>query len=132
MASSYGRPRPSGSNFELYSWLFMRVSGVLLIFLALGHLALMHLINSVEAIDFNFVAGRLTGPWGLVWRSYDLLLLALALLHGLNGLRVVVDDYVHSRAWRLFSLSALYVLGFIFLAVGALVLFTFQPPVAAS
>ena len=132
MSFSYGRPRPSGSNLELYSWLFMRVSGLLLVFLALGHLALMHIIHSVEEIDFDFVAARLTGPWGLVWRSYDLLLLFLALLHGLNGLRVVIDDYVHSRGWRVFSLSALYVLGFIFLAIGALVLFTFQPPVPGS
>ncbi|HEY8486926.1 MAG TPA: hypothetical protein VIL11_05975 [Limnochordales bacterium] len=133
MASSrYARPRPSGSNFELYAWLFMRVSGLLLIFLALGHLALMHLIHSVEEVDFDFVAGRLTGPWGLVWRTYDLLLLGLALLHGLNGLRVVLDDYVHHPGWRAFSMSALYVLGFIFLALGALVMFAFQPPVAAS
>ncbi len=127
----YGRPRPTGSNFELYSWLFMRVSGVLLIFLALGHLAIMHVVNSVEKINYAFVAERLSGPAGWLWRAYDLLLLVLALLHGLNGLRMVLDEYVHSRGWRIVSLSAVYVLGFVFLAVGALVLFTFQPQALA-
>lgn len=129
--STYGRPRPSGSNFELYSWLFMRVSGVLLIFLALGHLAIMHVINSVENIDYDFVAARLAGPLGAVWRIYDLLLLTLALLHGLNGLRIVLDDYVRSPAWRAIGLSAVYVIGAVFLVVGALVLFSFQPQPAS-
>lgn len=123
----FGRPRPSGSNFELYSWLFMRVSGVLLLFLALGHLAIMHVVHSVEEIDYAFVAARLSGPWGALWRGYDLLLLTLALLHGFNGLRTVLDDYVHRPAWRVVSLCAVWVASAAFLVVGALVLFSFSP-----
>lgn len=129
--TTYGRPRPSGSNFELVSWLFMRVSGLFLVFLALGHLAIMHLIHGVEQVNYDFVAARLAGPLGAVWRTYDLLLLALALLHGLNGLRVVVDDYVHSPRWRVVTLSAVYAVGAVFLVVGALVLFSFQPQVGS-
>ena len=43
-----GRERPTG-GFELYAWLFMRVSGVLLLFLALGHLAICLLYTSDAA-----------------------------------------------------------------------------------
>jgi len=118
------RGRTRGNQFELYAWLFMRVSGLLLLFLALGHLAIMHLINNVDTIDYAFVANRLASPF---WRLYDFLLLVLALVHGLNGLRVIVDDYVQSRGWRVVAMSALYTIGFIFLSIGSLVLFTFQP-----
>ena len=46
------RPRPQG-GLELYAWLFMRISGVVLLFLALGHLAIMHLINNIEVVNLR-------------------------------------------------------------------------------
>src|SRR5512135_3241838 len=80
---------------QTIGWTFMRVSGVLLLFLALGHFAIQHVINDVHDLSLGFVAAR----WGsLGWRVYDAALLALALIHGLKGLRVVVDDYVHRPA----------------------------------
>lgn len=117
------RPRPAGGG-ELYWWFFMRVSGVLLLLLALGHLATMHLINDVTAVSYDFVARRYATPF---WRTYDLLLLWLALLHGLNGVRIIIDDYVRPRGWRVLSLSALYTVGFLFLVLGSMVILTFQP-----
>ena len=122
VSSSGGRPVPAG-GFELFAWFFMRVSGVLLLFLALGHLVIMHLINNVDTIDYAFVSTRFTTPF---WRTYDWLMLTLALLHGLNGLRVIIDDYLKGGR-RIFALSVLYSLGFIFLGLGSLVIFTFQP-----
>lgn len=118
-----GRPRPE-SGFELYAWLFMRVSGVVLLFMALGHLAIMHVINNIEVINYQFVVRRYATPF---WRTYDLVMLWLALVHGLNGVRTLVDDYVGARGWRLLSLASLYVVGFIILALGSLVILTFQP-----
>ena len=120
-----GRPE---SGLELSAWLFMRISGLVLVFLALGHLVIMHLINNVEVIDYRFVAARYATPF---WRTYDLVMLWLALLHGLNGARVVVDDYVLAPRWRLLTLSALGVVGLIFLALGSLVILTFQPVAGA-
>ena len=117
------RPRPE-SGFELYAWLFMRVSGVVLLFMALSHLAIMHVINNIESIDYDFVARRYLTPF---WRTYDLVLLWLALIHGLNGVRTLVDDYVRAHGWRVVSLASLYVVGFVFLALGSLVILTFQP-----
>lgn len=119
----YGRTRPSG-GFELYAWLFMRVSGLLLILLALGHLVVMHLLNSTDTLNFQFVNDRFRTP---LWRAYDLLLLLLAMFHGLNGARTVIDDYVRNRGWRVFALSALSVVGLVFIVLGSLVILTFQP-----
>ncbi len=118
-----GRLRPE-SGIELYAWLFMRVSGVMLLALALGHLAIMHVLNNIESISYQFVAHRYLTPF---WRTYDLVMLWLALIHGLNGVRTLVEDYVGARGWRVVSLATLYVLGFIFLALGSLVILTFHP-----
>jgi succinate dehydrogenase / fumarate reductase, membrane anchor subunit len=117
------QPRPA-SGVELYAWLFMRISGVALLFLALGHLLIMHLINSVDVIDYRFVAARYATPF---WRTYDVVMLWLALVHGLNGARTVVSDYVLSRGLRLAALSLLWLSGFVFLTLGTLVILTFHP-----
>jgi len=116
------RERPAG-GFELYAWLFMRLSGVALLLLALGHLFIMHVFNSVHAIDYDFVVRRYLG-W--FWRGYDLLMLWLALLHGLNGLRILLDDYLRGFA-RDVAVRILYVVGFSFLVMGTAVILLFQP-----
>jgi succinate dehydrogenase / fumarate reductase membrane anchor subunit len=118
-----GRPRPE-SDLELYAWMFMRVSGVVLLFLALGHLLIMHIIHNVDNIDFQFVAQRYATPF---WRTYDLVMLWLALIHGLNGIRTLVGDYVRPKGWQVATLASLYVFGFILLALGSLTIMTFQP-----
>lgn len=123
LSESGGRPRP-GSGLELYSWLFMRLSGILLLLLALGHLAIMHLLNNVEVINYAFVAARWASP---LWRLYDWLLLTLALVHGSNGLRVMVDDYVRRPGLRAASLAAVYGLAAVFLLAGTAVIVFFQP-----
>ncbi len=123
-----GRPRPE-SGLELYAWLFMRISGVVLLILVLLHLAIMHLINNVEVINYHFVAVRYATPF---WRTYDLVMLWLAMIHGLNGLRVIVDDYVTSRGWRVLTMGLVFTAGVIFLALGSLVILTFQPVPGAS
>ena len=118
-----GRAMPTESRFELLAWLFMRVSGVLLLFLAVGHLVIMHLINNIETLSYEFVANRWGTPF---WRTYDWLMLFLALLHGMNGLRTILDDYLRPGGWRVFWMSVLYVLTVVFLAVGSMAIFTFQ------
>ena len=117
------RPKPE-SGVELYAWFFMRISGIVLLLMVLGHFTIMHLINNIEVINYQFVAQRFTTPF---WRTYDLVMLWLALLHGVNGVRTLVDDYIHARGWRLLALSTLYVVGFMILALGSLVLVVFQP-----
>ncbi len=114
--------RPTDHNLELWSWYFFRVSGLLLVFLALGHVLIMHIINNVDVINYSFVAER----WRSVgWRIYDWLLLSLALTHGVNGQRIILDDYVHSRRMRLAWVSTAWLLYGVVLVIGTLTIVRF-------
>lgn len=118
-----GHERPVGRGFERWAWFFMRLSGVLLLGLAVFHLLWMHFAIGVDKIDFQTVVRRWSNP---LWRIYDFALLAFALVHGTNGLRAVVEDYVRSPGRRLATKSVAYVLGFLLLAAGAYIIFTFR------
>jgi len=124
--SAYGgsRERPAG-GFELWSWLFMRISGLVLLILAVGHVLIMHVLgDGVERVDFGFGAARWQIPF---WRAWDWALLVLALIHGVNGLRVIVQDYVRWPGARLAVNMAFYVIGFVLFVLGTVVVFTFDP-----
>ena len=88
------------SNFELFAWFFMRVSGIILLFIVLFHLYYMHFVVGVADIDFYVIAERWNGPMGIVWRTFDLALLLFSFTHGANGVRYVMEDYIHNNAWR--------------------------------
>ena len=122
MQASPARPRPA-SNLELYSWFFMRISAVAMILLVGFHLFYMHVILGVDAIDFDVIAGRWQSPF---WRLYDLFMLVFAWLHCANGVRIVLDDYVHHQGWRVITKSVLYIIVFVILVLGAYVIFTFK------
>lgn len=123
ISSGYG-PRPAvGGGFETFSWYFFRVTGIALIFLVLIHLFLNHVVTDVSCTSYQLVSIRYQNAF---WRLYDWLLLTLALLHGMNGLRVVVDDYVHSRGWRLSLQSLVAITTLVFLMLGTITLITFH------
>jgi succinate dehydrogenase / fumarate reductase membrane anchor subunit len=123
MQFSPARPRPA-SNFELYSWFFMRISAVAMFLLVGFHLFYMHIILGVDAINFQVIAQRWESPF---WRLYDLFMLGFAWLHCVNGVRTVMDDYIHHQGWRVLAKSILYVAGFIIMILGAYVALTFKP-----
>lgn len=118
------RERPAG-GFELWSWLFMRISGLVLLILSVGHILIMHVLDEgVDRVDFGFVAARWGSPF---WRTWDWALLVLALIHGINGLRVIVQDYVRWPGARLAVNMAFYVTGFVLFVLGTVIVFTFDP-----
>jgi succinate dehydrogenase / fumarate reductase membrane anchor subunit len=120
-----GPGKVTRGNFELYSWLFMRASGVLLVFLVLGHLFIMMVTDGgVEKIGFAFVAGRWASPW---WQFWDLLQLWLAMLHGTNGMRTVINDYADKERTRATLKGLLYTAAVLTVFLGTLVIFTFDP-----
>lgn len=120
-----GRQRPTGgSNFELYSWYFFRISGLVLIFLVIVHIVIMHVIHNVSDVNYTFVAHRWISPF---WRSFDWLMLVLALLHGLNGARIAVDDYIRGNGWKVFANSVLWTTVLVFLILGTIAIVTFNP-----
>ncbi|GGM59440.1 succinate dehydrogenase [Longimycelium tulufanense] len=113
------------SNFELYSWLFMRLSGLALVVLVLGHLFIMNILDGgVHRINFAFVAGRWASPF---WQFWDLSMLWLAMLHGANGLRTVINDYARRDASRFWLKILLYTATVLTIALGSFVIFTFDP-----
>jgi succinate dehydrogenase / fumarate reductase, membrane anchor subunit len=122
--TAMGRERPLG-GFELWTWLFMRISGLLLLVLAVGHTLIMHLpAGGVSRIDFGFVAVRWQSPF---WRTWDWMLLMLALVHGIIGLRNITLDYVRKPGIRFALTISYYVIGFTLLVLGTVIVVTFDP-----
>ena len=117
--------RTTRTNYEMYGWVFMRVSGVLLVVLIFGHL-FMNLIDGdgISAIDFGFVAGKWASP---MWQVWDLLMLWLAMIHGTNGVRTIINDYAERTGTRLALKSALYLAFVVTVVLGTLVIYTFDP-----
>jgi succinate dehydrogenase / fumarate reductase membrane anchor subunit len=126
------RVRASGTksktNFEMYAWIFMRMSGILLVFLVLGHLLIMNVLDGgVKRINFAFVAGRWSSPF---WQTWDMAQLWLAQLHGTNGLRTIINDYAVKDGTRFWLKMLLYTSSILVLTLGTLVIFTFDPDLA--
>ena len=126
----YKRRKSTRSNYELYSWIFMRASGVVLIVLIFGHLFVNLMVGEgVHAIDFGFVAGKWASPF---WQIWDLLMLWLAMIHGTNGVRTIINDYAERDTTRFWLKSLLYAAFVVVVALGTLVIFTFDPCPAGS
>ena len=120
--------RGSRTRFELWSWLFMRLSGIVLLFLAVGHVLIMHVVDTgVARVDYDFVVSRWTGSGAAFWRTWDWMMLSLALLHGINGIRVIAQDYVRRPGVRLGINWAFAIVGFALFVLGTFIVFTFDP-----
>ena len=135
--TAHGDPRPGGghqmptdtperkrSRFELYAWVFMRVSGVLLLFMALYHLYWWNLVVGVEHLSAELVMERWNEP---VWRWFNIALATFALLHGLNGARYSIEDYIRNPQTQRIVKYVVYtiVIGALLWAVFALLTFDF-------
>ncbi len=129
--SRSARPRPEASGRERFWWYFMRLSGLALVILALGHMFIMHVLVELTGgeIDFAFVQSRWGTPF---WRIYDLLLLVLAFVHGINGARIVVADYVANRTARSLVTGILLAVAAIWLILGMAVIAFFDPSTAPA
>jgi succinate dehydrogenase / fumarate reductase membrane anchor subunit len=139
------KPLHRPSQIDAWMWSFMRVSGLLIVPLVFGHLAMLHIIQGVFEInvaDANIVGTTAVNESGTavefvgqrwnylvagvaVWRIYDGALLALVVIHGFNGLRYVVNDYAHHKVvnralnWVIvFGGAALIILGMAALLAG--------------
>lgn len=120
------RVKPAG-GFELLAWYWMRISGLLLVVLALGHLFITHIIYNVESINYAFVASRWAAPkTGFFWRIWDLSMISLAMFHGFNGLRQVLDEYVINPSRRIIVHTLIWALMFALLGIGSYAILMFQ------
>jgi succinate dehydrogenase / fumarate reductase membrane anchor subunit len=113
-----------GANWEKYGWMYMRISGAVLIVLIFGHLIVNLWDKGVGAIDFAFVAGKWTNPF---WQVWDVLMLWLALIHGTNGMRTITNDYAEKEWVRKTLNVTLWVVCGALIILGTLVATTFDP-----
>lgn len=121
----YLRSKGSSGSFEMLTWLFMRLSGVLLVVLIFVHLFSNLMVgDGINGIDFGFVAGKWADPF---WQFWDLALLWLAMLHGTNGVRTIINDYAERDGVRFWLKMILYVATVVIIVLGTLVIFTFEP-----
>lgn len=95
------------TNSELVWWVYMRVSGLALVFLTFGHLYMTNIAINAGEIDWQFVAQRLSTTWV---RIYDSFLLGLAMLHAANGVRYSLEDYIAAPSKRFAAKVAFYAL----------------------
>lgn len=117
--------RRRGPNLEKWGWVYMRASGVLLVVLIFGHLFVNLMTgDGIHQIDFAFVAGKLASPF---WQWWDVLMLWLALIHGGNGMRTIVNDYVTHNGTRRVLVWAIWIVAAFLIVLGTLVVFTFDP-----
>ncbi len=110
----------ASSNTELLWWVFMRVSGLVMVFLVLGHIYMNFVLIDVSTINYTYVAERLSNT---TWKIYDWLILVLAMLHGMNGLRYVMDDWIRNPARRFATKAVVYSLAVLVVIVGSFSLF---------
>jgi succinate dehydrogenase / fumarate reductase membrane anchor subunit len=123
--------KPRNPGFERFMWWFMRISGVILVFLALGHMIIMHIVTELTGQEVNFAF--VTDRWGTpFWRIYDFLLLLLALIHGVNGARIVIGDYLHRGGWRTVAFVALAAVTAVWMVLGMVIIIAFNPNTAPS
>lgn len=123
-------PKPPRGRTELNIWLFLRISGVLLIVLALFHMFWLHFVINVEDVTFNTIVQRWNDPaqplLSLFWRVYDLSLLAFAFTHGVLGVNYMVRDYIHRGRSRRVIQVGLAGLWVVLMLMGLGIIFYFR------
>jgi succinate dehydrogenase / fumarate reductase membrane anchor subunit len=111
------------NQLERYGFLFMRLTGSGLLVLAVGHMLIQHVLNSSGNLTIQFVAGQ-WNSWG--WKTYDMLLLIFAITHGFNGLRGILEDYIHSDSTMRWIKRVLVVLAIITIVWAGIAISTFD------
>jgi succinate dehydrogenase / fumarate reductase membrane anchor subunit len=123
------QPPPPSSGTGEPGWWFMRLSGLLLLFMALFHLTYMHLLvpGGVSHTSYATIAAGWTDPvWGFSRRFFDLLLLVLSLSHGALGLRNASNRYLPARKANR-TAQLVLVITYLVLSGGSIwMIFTFQ------
>jgi succinate dehydrogenase / fumarate reductase, membrane anchor subunit len=122
-----GYEQPSGGrrgSFEVLSWFFMRISGLLLIFLTLYHLVWWNLVIGVEHLDSQVVIERWSNP---LWRFFNVALVTFAMLHGLNGARYSIEDYIRKPGIQVAVKAVVYTIVLGSLLFGVYALLAFDP-----
>lgn len=110
------RLRDPGWVAQRVRYLLLRVTGIMLTVLVLGHFALTHIVHDVAETDSVFIAQRWSSA---LWVAWDGLMLGAAFAHGAAGLLVVVRDVQTRPGPRRTWLTGLLGLTFLLMILGA-------------
>lgn len=134
------RPAPQvGLNFEYIMWIFTRISGLALYTLAIIGILLAFIMGAREQVDVGALARWTFFPnpnhvvntnipdvavgWANAWwQVMQMLILFFGVTHGMNGLRVVIEDYLGSSWKRVFIRGAIFLLWIFLLIIGIYVI----------
>jgi succinate dehydrogenase / fumarate reductase membrane anchor subunit len=105
-----------------FEWLAQRVTGVALVVILAVHFILLHYTGG-GPVTYDTVAPRLADPY---YKALQLLFLVMGLYHAMNGVKLLIDDYVHAPGWRAFFTGLNWVLAIAFLIFGAITVLTFE------
>lgn len=98
--------RGSGS----FSWVFQRVTGVILVVILMGHFILMH-YTPESGHTYDAVLARMQSNW---YRVLDLVFVVLAMYHGLNGVWSIFRDYKLKQWQSVTILGVIIIVGLAF------------------
>ena len=113
--SRSGRMRPEGSRMETLVWYLMRVTGLLLFVLVLGHYLILHVLYDPAEQTASWIAEV---RWSSTfWRVYDWSMLMLVLFHSFVGVRIVIADVLGGKP-AVFVRILLYGLALFLFAIG--------------
>jgi succinate dehydrogenase cytochrome b556 subunit len=99
----------------MWSWLFQRITAVLLIVMLAVHLIFTHILD-IGNVNYDSIGERLAHAGFIV---VDVILLAAGIFHALNGLRMVLMDYWFTSRKRAKVLTVvLWVVGVVAMVYG--------------
>jgi len=130
-----------GMNFEYLMWLFTRLSGVALILLAISGLVGAFIMGGRTQADLPAILRWTFFPnpnhvltseipeidqvWAnLFWTTMQVLMIVFAGTHAWNGLRMILEDYVHSKKLRFGLRALIFILWVVSLAVAITLILT--------
>jgi len=97
-------------------WLLQRISAVIIFVIIMIHFVTYHMLSE-GAYKYEKVVSKMKSPW---FNLMQFLLLCAVLYHGLNGVWMLVEDYIHIKGIRLFLFSLIIVVGVSLFFVGVL------------
>lgn len=113
-----------GVNFEKWGWIFMCVLGVVFVVLIFGYFFVNFMVGEgIYVLDFVFIVGKFVM---LFWQWWDVLMLWFVLIYGVNGMCMIVNDYViYCMVCKVFVWVFGLVVG-LFIIFGMFVVFMFD------
>jgi succinate dehydrogenase / fumarate reductase membrane anchor subunit len=136
------RPAPQiGFSFEYLMWIFTRISGAVLIFLAIVGMALAFWMGARTQLDVGALMRWTFFPnsyhvvntnipdvvpqWAnAYWQIMQMLIIFFGITHGVNGLRMVIEDYIGANRLRIFLRGLLFLFWMFMLIVAYFVILT--------